>query len=124
MSRIDESRPFIPLNIAVLTVSDTRKLEDDRSGNTLSERVAKAGHVLADRKIVTDDIAAIQRALDIASDPGGRFGIADDLPDNVDRMLVAAILPMLRNDFAIHIRDEEQGLFPLLCKRCGPDDNF
>lgn len=50
--------------------------------------------------------------------------IADDLPDNVDRMLVAAILPMLRNDFAIHIRDEEQGLFPLLCKRCGPDDNF
>ncbi|WP_434053248.1 MAG: molybdenum cofactor biosynthesis protein B [Roseibium sp.] len=60
MSRIDESRPFIPLNIAVLTVSDTRKLEDDRSGNTLSERLTKAGHLLAERKIVTDDIEAIQ----------------------------------------------------------------
>ncbi|MEQ8781335.1 MAG: molybdenum cofactor biosynthesis protein B [Roseibium album] len=60
MSRIDESRPFVPLNIAVLTVSDTRKPEDDRSGNTLADRAKKAGHVLADRKIVTDDVPAIQ----------------------------------------------------------------
>ncbi|MET1414041.1 molybdenum cofactor biosynthesis protein B [Roseibium sp. HPY-6] len=60
MSRIDDSRPFIPLNIAVLTVSDTRKPEDDRSGNTLADRLTKAGHVLADRKIVQDDIPAIQ----------------------------------------------------------------
>lgn len=60
MSRLDESRPFIPLNIAVLTVSDTRKLEEDRSGNTLADRIEKAGHVLADRQIVTDDIPAIQ----------------------------------------------------------------
>jgi len=55
MSRIDESRPFIPLRIAVLTVSDSRSLEDDRSGATLAARIEKAGHILADRAIVTDD---------------------------------------------------------------------
>ncbi|MEP3048631.1 MAG: molybdenum cofactor biosynthesis protein B [Roseibium sp.] len=60
MSRLDETRAFIPLNIAVLTVSDTRSLEEDRSGNTLAERLQKAGHTLADRKIVTDDVPAIQ----------------------------------------------------------------
>ena len=48
-------RDFIPVNIAVLTVSDTRTLDDDRSGDTLVERLTKAGHTLADRKIVTDD---------------------------------------------------------------------
>nr|CAD6614227.1 molybdenum cofactor biosynthesis protein B [Rhizobium sp. Khangiran2] len=55
MSRIDESRPFIPVGIAVLTVSDTRTLEDDRSGDTLVARIEKAGHVLKARAIVTDD---------------------------------------------------------------------
>lgn len=60
MSRFDETRAFIPLNIAILTVSDTRTLEEDRSGNTLSERLQQAGHTLAGRKIVTDDVPAIQ----------------------------------------------------------------
>ncbi|NNF77383.1 MAG: molybdenum cofactor biosynthesis protein B [Rhizobiales bacterium] len=60
MSRIDESRQFIPLKIAVLTVSDTRTLEDDRSGSTLVARLEEAGHTLADRAIVTDDVAIIQ----------------------------------------------------------------
>lgn len=60
MSRIDESRPFIPVGIAVLTVSDTRTLADDRSGDTLCERVTKAGHKLIERAIVTDDVDAIQ----------------------------------------------------------------
>ena len=60
MSRIDESRPFIPVGIAVLTVSDTRSLEEDRSGATLVERLEKAGHKLIDRAIVKDDIPAIQ----------------------------------------------------------------
>ena len=60
MSRIDETRPFIALNIAVLTVSDTRQLEDDKSGNTLRDRLLEAGHKLADRAIVTDDVEAIQ----------------------------------------------------------------
>ena len=60
MSRIDETRPFIPVRFAVLTVSDTRSLEEDRSGRTLAERIAEAGHHLADRAIVTDDVEAIR----------------------------------------------------------------
>ena len=55
MSRIDESMEFIPVRIAVLTVSDTRSLAEDRSGDTLVARLEAAGHLLADRKIVTDD---------------------------------------------------------------------
>ncbi len=60
MSRIDETRPFIPVGIAVLTVSDTRTAADDRSGDTLAERVSGSGHRLAHRTIVPDDVAAIQ----------------------------------------------------------------
>lgn len=60
MPGIDEKRPFVPLKIAVLTVSDTRGLADDRSGDTLVERLTKAGHVLADRAIVIDDVEAIR----------------------------------------------------------------
>ncbi len=55
MAGIDESRTFRPLRIAVLTVSDSRSLEDDRSGDLLVERLTKAGHDLADRSIVKDD---------------------------------------------------------------------
>ncbi len=60
MSKIDETRPFKPVNIAVLTVSDTRTLETDKSGDTLVERLTGAGHVLADRAIVTDDVEKIR----------------------------------------------------------------
>ena len=59
MSRIDETRDFIPVRIAVLTVSDTRTPDDDRSGDTLVARLTEAGHVLADRDIVPDDCATI-----------------------------------------------------------------
>lgn len=59
MSRIDESLDFIAIRIAVLTVSDTRSLDDDRSGDVLVGRIANAGHILADRQIVQDDRAAI-----------------------------------------------------------------
>ena len=52
---IDESKSFIPVNIAVLTVSDTRTLADDKSGQTLVDRLTAAGHTLAARAIVTDD---------------------------------------------------------------------
>lgn len=55
----DSPRPFIPVNIAVLTVSDTRTLENDKSGDTLVARVREAGHVLAARAIVPDDREAI-----------------------------------------------------------------
>ena len=57
---LDETRGFVPLRIAVLTVSDTRTQADDRSGNTLVELLEAAGHVLADRAIVTDDVEAIR----------------------------------------------------------------
>jgi molybdenum cofactor biosynthesis protein B len=52
---IDETRPFKPINIAVLTVSDTRTPENDTSGDILAERVVAAGHTLAARTIVKDD---------------------------------------------------------------------
>ena len=55
MSRIDETKDFIPVRIAVLTVSDTRDMSDDRSGDTLVRRLEAAGHILADRMIVRDE---------------------------------------------------------------------
>jgi len=55
MSRIDESKDFIPVRIAVLTVSDSRGMEEDRSGEVLVARIEAAGHVLADRMIVRDE---------------------------------------------------------------------
>ncbi len=54
MNRIDETRPFIPIGIAVLTVSDSRSLDEDRSGQTLADRIEKAGHKLIDRAICKD----------------------------------------------------------------------
>ncbi|UYP68003.1 molybdenum cofactor biosynthesis protein B [Thalassobacter stenotrophicus] len=55
MSRIDETLDFIPVRIAVLTVSDTRELSEDRSGDVLAGRIEAAGHTLADRKIIRDE---------------------------------------------------------------------
>ncbi len=70
MNRIDDSRPFIPIRIAVLTVSDSRSLEDDKSGATLAARIEKSGHVLADRDVVTDDVGLIAgRVKGWAEDP-------------------------------------------------------
>ena len=60
---IDESRRFLPVSIAVLTVSDTRDLSNDRSGDTLAARIEAAGHRLADRAIEKDDAGAIERHL-------------------------------------------------------------
>lgn len=60
---IDESRPFLPVNIAVLTISDTRSEADDKSGNVLVERIKEAGHHLADRAIVKDNVQAITAKL-------------------------------------------------------------
>ena len=59
MPGIDESQPFVPINIAVLTVSDTRTLETDTSGAALIERLTEAGHHLADRAILKDDVSVI-----------------------------------------------------------------
>jgi len=59
MAKLDHDRPFIAVRIAVLTVSDTRQPADDKSGNALCEMIAAAGHEVADRAIVTDDVPAI-----------------------------------------------------------------
>lgn len=72
---IDESRTFLPVRIAVLTVSDTRTLDDDRSGDTLVQRLTAAGHELADRVIVKDDVDAIEAHI--------RRWVADEMVDVV-----------------------------------------
>lgn len=63
MSSIDDTRTFLPVRIAVLAVSDTRSLKEDRSGDILVRRLQKAGHVLAARDIVTDDRDKIAQIL-------------------------------------------------------------
>jgi molybdopterin adenylyltransferase len=77
---IDESLTFRPLNIAVLTVSDTRGPDDDKSGDRLVERLAAAGHRLADRAIVRDDMTVLtamltrwieDRSIDVILTTGG-----------------------------------------------------
>jgi molybdopterin adenylyltransferase len=75
MPRIDETRPFIPVRIAVLTVSDTRSLADDKSGNTLVSLIEEDKHLVAHRAIVRDDVAAIQTQV--------KAWIADPLVDVV-----------------------------------------
>lgn len=55
MSRIDETKDFIPVRIAVLTVSDTRSMDEDKSGQTLVDRIEGAGHRVADRRIIQDE---------------------------------------------------------------------
>ncbi len=97
MARLDESRPFLPVNIAVLTVSDTRTLESDTSGATLAERIAKAGHTVAIRAIEKDEPDLIEArlrgwiadpAIDVVITTGGT-GITgrDVTPEAFDRVL-------------------------------------
>jgi molybdenum cofactor biosynthesis protein B len=75
MPRLDETRPFVPVNIAVLTISDSRSLADDKSGNTLVERIEAARHRVHARDVVKDDQAAIVARL--------KSWIADPLVDVV-----------------------------------------
>src|SRR5712671_1313585 len=94
MSTIDETKAFIPLNIAVLTVSDTRSLEDDKSGATLADRLTAAGHRLAARSIVTDDVDLIRNqvkswiadaSVDVIITTGGTgFTGRDVTPDAIE----------------------------------------
>jgi molybdenum cofactor biosynthesis protein B len=97
MARLDETRPFIPVNIAVLTVSDTRTAANDTSGDTLAARIAAAGHNVATRAIEKDDAGAIEvllrrwiadRQIDVVITTGGT-GITgrDVTPEAFDRVL-------------------------------------
>jgi molybdenum cofactor biosynthesis protein B len=71
MSRIDTTRPFIPVNIAILTISDTRDAANDTSGDLLVERLTAAGHRLAHRAVIKDDQTAIVAALRALIDDAG-----------------------------------------------------
>ncbi|MFY0596915.1 MAG: molybdenum cofactor biosynthesis protein B [Cognatishimia sp.] len=80
MPKIDETRPFVPVRIAILTVSDTRGLDQDKSGDTLVARLEADGHVLADRMILRDERAEIadqlrrwcaDEAIDVIISTGG-----------------------------------------------------
>ena len=59
MSEVTAERDFLPVNIAVLTISDTRTLEDDKSGNILVDRIEGAGHVVVDRDLIKDSVSSI-----------------------------------------------------------------
>lgn len=90
----ETDRPFIPVRFAVLTVSDSRNLDDDRSGATLQARIEDAGHILADRKLVSDDREAIRAIvatwcanaeIDVVVTTGGTgFTGRDVTPDAVE----------------------------------------
>ena len=94
MAGIDQSRQFVPLTIAVLTVSDTRVLADDKSGATLAERITAAGHTVHDRAIVPDDVETIRAkvrawiaepAVDVIISTGGTgFTGRDVTPEAVE----------------------------------------
>jgi molybdopterin adenylyltransferase len=94
MPGLDETKSFVPLRIAVLTVSDTRSEADDKSGNILVERLTGAGHVLGARAIVRDDVPAIRaqvqawiddRAIDVVISTGGTgFTGRDVTPEAVE----------------------------------------
>jgi molybdopterin adenylyltransferase len=98
---IDETRPFLPVRIAVLTVSDTRTRADDRSGDTLAERLTDAGHILAAREIIPDDLDTIVARLHAwAEDPEvdvilttGGTGVTgrDVTPEAVERVATKMI---------------------------------
>ena len=119
MPGIDQSRQFVPLKIAVLTVSDTRELADDKSGNTLAERVRAAGHTLAERAIVKDDVEAIRRRvkdwiedkfIDVVITTGGTgFTGRDVTPEAVEPLFEKKM-----DGFATHVpagkREEDRHL--------------
>lgn len=100
MPGIDPNLAFHPLGMAVLTISDTRSLATDTSGALLAERLVGTGHVLHDRAIVTDDIAAIRAQLEawlkrpeieiILTTGGTGFSPRDNTPE--------AVRPLLRRE--------------------------
>jgi len=96
MAGIDENRKFLPVNIAVMTVSDSRTPADDKSGQILADRIVGAGHVLAGRTIVVDDLPAIVAQLktwiedpevDVVIATGGTGVTGRDVtPEAIDRV--------------------------------------
>ena len=98
MPGIDESLTFHPLHIAVLTVSDSRTLDTDTSGALLAERLTGAGHVLASRAIVADDMEAIRAQVSCwVADPGVDIVISTGGTGFTPRDVTPeAVMPLLR----------------------------
>ena len=97
MNNTVTERAFVPVRIAVLAVSDTRTLEDDKSGQTLADRAAEAGHLLSGRKIVKDDMRDIRAVL---RDWGGR--------DDIDVILTTGGTGLTGRDVTV---EAARGLF-------------
>lgn len=102
MGKIDETRPFVPVNIAVLTISDTRTEADDKSGQTLIERLSQAGHRLAARAIVRDEISRIVKqvaawiddpAVDVVLSTGGTGVTGRDVTPEAFESLYEKAIP-------------------------------
>lgn len=113
MAGIDLNLPFYGLNIAVLTVSDTRDFDTDTSGGTLAGRLTEAGHVLAGRAIVKDEVAAIQAQMKVwIEDPGvdvilstGGTGFA---PRDVTPEAVRPLLDRVMDGFSVVFHQASQ----------------
>ena len=118
MAKIDELRPFIPVSNAVLAVSDTRELADDRSGATLAELIEKAGHKLAARSIVKDDVAQIRATvLGWIADP--EIDVVQIKPTPGDRYLLCSdgLFGVVGDDQIAKILSDRKASLDDLCAR-------
>ena len=111
MSRIDESRPFLPVRIAVLTVSDTRTVKEDKSGTLLASLLTEAGHELAAHEIVRDEIPEIQAkvqgwiddpAVDVVLTTGGTGFTGRDVTPEAVRPLFEKEIDGVRDVLECH----------------------
>jgi molybdenum cofactor biosynthesis protein B len=102
MLGIDKDRVFKPINIALLTVSDTRSLENDKSGDTLEERIKVAGHKVFDRFLVKDDVVQIKiilnklidnKDIDVVITTGGTGITGRDLTPEVFNEILEKEIP-------------------------------
>jgi molybdenum cofactor biosynthesis protein B len=127
MSRLDETRPFIPVRIAILTMSDTRTLADDKSGDTLVALATEAGHAIAARTLLKDDTEAIRAqvsawiadpAVDVVLTTGGTgFTGRDVTPEAVKPLFEKEI-----DGFAIHFHQlsfQSVGTSTIQSRACG-----
>ncbi len=131
MPGLDMTKPFVPLSVAVLTISDTRALKDDKSGGLLAERIKKAGHKLAARAIVRDEVRAIRakvkgwikdRKIDVVITTGGTgFTGRDVTPEAVEPLFEKRM-----EGFAIafhHVSMQKIGTSTIQSRVCGGTAN-
>ena len=102
MSRIDESKTFLPVNIAVLTVSDTRTAENDTSGDTLAARITASGHHVAARAIERDDTHLVEQRLQMAT--------------HLPAALLHPLVPKAAVDGAVRVEDCMNALREIECR--------